>query len=65
MTVTYSNDESRIRTMLSDLQNNVTSAILLVMVIIIAALGLCSAGLSASPFRGRSCSVFWSCPILV
>ena len=46
VTVSFSNDESRrIRTMLSDLQNNVTSAILLVMVIIIAALGLRSAGL--------------------
>ena len=39
--VLFSQDRSRdIRTMLNDLQNNVTSAILLVMVIVVAALGL-------------------------
>jgi multidrug efflux pump len=44
--VTYSQDNSaQIRTMLSDLQNNVLSAILLVMVIIVAVLGLRTAGL--------------------
>ncbi|RMD60642.1 MAG: efflux RND transporter permease subunit, partial [Alphaproteobacteria bacterium] len=44
--VTYSQDKStQIRTMLSDLQNNVLSAILLVMVVIVAALGVRSAGL--------------------
>jgi len=43
--VTYSQDNStQIRTMLSDLQNNVLSAVLLVMVVIVAALGLRSAG---------------------
>ena len=43
--VTYSQDKStNIRTMLSDLQNNVLAAILLVMVVIVAALGLRSAG---------------------
>ncbi|MBU0725484.1 MAG: efflux RND transporter permease subunit [Alphaproteobacteria bacterium] len=46
VTVTYSQDRSKdIRTMLSDLQNNVISAILLVMIIIVGALGLRSAGL--------------------
>ena len=44
--VTYSQDKSsNIRLMLTDLQNNVLSAILLVMVVIVAALGLRSAGL--------------------
>jgi len=41
VTVTYSQDKSRqIRTMLQDLQNNVTSAVLLVMIVIVGALGL-------------------------
>lgn len=44
--VTYTQDESEhMRTMLSDLQNNVISAILLVMVVIVAALGMRAAGL--------------------
>ncbi|MFO7483094.1 efflux RND transporter permease subunit [Oceanibaculum nanhaiense] len=44
--VTYSQDRSKdIRTMLSDLQNNVISAVLLVMIVIVGALGLRSAGL--------------------
>ncbi len=44
--VSYSQDKSEdVRTMLSDLQNNVLSAVLLVMVVIVAALGLRSAGL--------------------
>ena len=44
--VTYSQDKSSdIRTMLRDLQNNVLSAILLVMIVVVAALGLRSAGL--------------------
>ena len=44
--VSFNQDKSTdIRTMLSDLTNNVVSAILLVMVIILAALGLRSAGL--------------------
>jgi len=39
--VTYSQDKSRgIRDMLRDLQNNVTSAVLLVMIVIVGALGL-------------------------
>ena len=39
--VTFSNDESRsIRNMLRDLQNNVLSAVLLVMVVVVGALGL-------------------------
>ena len=43
--VTYSQDKSsHIRTMLADLRNNVLSAILLVMVVVVAALGLRSAG---------------------
>ena len=46
MVVNYSQDKStRIRTMLADLQNNVLSAVLLVMVVVVAALGLRSAGL--------------------
>jgi multidrug efflux pump len=44
--VTFNQDRSSdIRTMLGDLQNNVLSAILLVMVVIVAALGVRSAGL--------------------
>ena len=44
--VSYSQDKSEdVRTMLSDLQNNVLSAVLLVMVVIVAALGLRTAGL--------------------
>ncbi|MEQ8229559.1 MAG: efflux RND transporter permease subunit [Rhodospirillales bacterium] len=44
--VDFIQDKSRqIRSMLLDLQNNVTSAILLVMIVIVAALGLRSAGL--------------------
>ena len=43
--VTFSNDQSQdIRTMLADLQNNVISAILLVMIVVVGALGLRSAG---------------------
>ncbi|MEE9210922.1 MAG: efflux RND transporter permease subunit, partial [Kiloniellales bacterium] len=44
--IAYNQDKStNIRTMLADLQNNVLSAVLLVMVVIVAALGLRSAGL--------------------
>ena len=44
--VTFSQDQSNfVLTMLSDLENNVMSAILLVMIIIIGALGVSSAGL--------------------
>jgi multidrug efflux pump len=44
--VTFSQDKSDdIRNMLTDLQNNVISAILLVMVVVVAALGLRTAGL--------------------
>lgn len=44
--ISYSGDQSEnIRVMLSDLQNNVISAILLVMIVVLAALGLRSAGL--------------------
>jgi len=44
--VTYTQDNStQIRTMLGDLQNNVLGAVLLVMVIIVAVLGLRTAGL--------------------
>jgi multidrug efflux pump len=44
--VSYSQDKSEdVKTMLSDLQNNVLSAVLLVMVVIVAALGLRTAGL--------------------
>ena len=44
--VTFSQDQSEdIRTMLLDLQNNVISAILLVMIVVVGALGLRSAGL--------------------
>jgi multidrug efflux pump len=44
--VSYSQDKSEdVRTMLSDLQNNVLSAVLLVMVVIVAALGVRTAGL--------------------
>jgi multidrug efflux pump len=46
--VSYMQDKSKqIKTMLTDLQNNVISAILLVMVVVIGALGLRSAGLVA------------------
>ena len=46
VTVTFSQDRSKdIRTMLSDLQNNVISAVLLVMIVVVGALGLRSAGL--------------------
>ncbi|MCW8840202.1 MAG: efflux RND transporter permease subunit [Gammaproteobacteria bacterium] len=46
VTVSYSQDKSKyVKTMLSDLQNNVISAVLLVMVVIVAALGLRTAGL--------------------
>ena len=46
VTVDFIQDKStQIRTMLLDLQNNVTSAVLLVMVVVVAALGLRSAGL--------------------
>jgi len=44
--IAYNQDKSTdIRTMLADLQNNVLSAVLLVMIVIVAALGLRSAGL--------------------
>ncbi len=44
--VTFTQDQSEdIRTMLSDLQNNMISAVLLVMIVILAALGVRSAGL--------------------
>ena len=44
--VSFSGDRSRdVRNMLSDLQNNILSAVALVMVVIVAALGLRSAGL--------------------
>ena len=44
--VAYSQDKSDdIRTMLKDLQNNVISAVILVMIIVVAALGLRTAGL--------------------
>ncbi|MEE8270997.1 MAG: efflux RND transporter permease subunit [Alphaproteobacteria bacterium] len=44
--VTYSQDRSEdIRTMLKDLQNNVISAILLVMIVVVGTLGLRTAGL--------------------
>ena len=44
--ISYSQDRSdHIRTLLSDLQNSVVSAVLLVMVVVIAALGIRSAGL--------------------
>ena len=44
--VTYTQDRSdQIKTMLTDLQNNVISAILLVMIVIVAALGVRAAGL--------------------
>ena len=44
--VTYSQDKSaNIRTMLADLQNNVITAVLLVMIVIVGALGLRSAGM--------------------
>ncbi|MBT3764223.1 MAG: efflux RND transporter permease subunit [Rhodospirillales bacterium] len=44
--VAYSQDKSdQVRTMLTDLQNNVISAVLLVMIVVVAALGLRTAGL--------------------
>jgi len=44
--VSFSQDKSeQVKTMLSDLQNNVLSAVLLVMVVIVAALGVRTAGL--------------------
>ncbi|MBE7637427.1 AcrB/AcrD/AcrF family protein [Sneathiella sp. P13V-1] len=44
--VTFSQDKSTdIRTMLADLQNNIISAIILVMIVVISALGLRTAGL--------------------
>ncbi|WP_446920220.1 efflux RND transporter permease subunit, partial [Klebsiella pneumoniae] len=44
--VTYSQDQSEeIRTMLTDLQNNMISAVVLVMFIVVGSLGLRSAGL--------------------
>ncbi|WP_416897363.1 MAG: efflux RND transporter permease subunit [Minwuia sp.] len=44
LNVTFSQDRSeQIRTMLTDLQNNVISAVLLVMIVVVAALGLRSA----------------------
>ncbi|HJP45249.1 MAG: efflux RND transporter permease subunit [Arenicellales bacterium] len=46
VTVSYSQDRSdHIRTLLNDLQNSVMSAVLLVMIVVIAALGIRSAGL--------------------
>ena len=46
LSVTFSQDKStNINIMLTDLQNNVASAILLVMIVVVAALGLRSAGL--------------------
>ena len=46
VSVTYSQDRSdHIRTLLNDLQNSVVSAVILVMVVVIAALGIRSAGL--------------------
>ncbi len=46
MQVTFSQDRSEdIRTMLKDLQNNVISAVLLVMIVVVGALGLRTAGL--------------------
>jgi multidrug efflux pump len=44
--VAYSQDKSdQVRTMLTDLQNNVISAVLLVMIVVVAALGIRTAGL--------------------
>lgn len=46
VTVTYSQDKSTdIRTMLADLQSNVISAVILVMIVVVGALGLRSAGM--------------------
>jgi len=46
VTVTYSQDKSTdIRTMLADLQSNVMSAVILVMIVVVGALGLRSAGM--------------------
>ena len=48
----YGDRSEPIRTMLSDLQNNVISAILLVMIVVVAALGLRSAGLVGMAIPG-------------
>lgn len=46
VSVTYSQDRSdHIRTLLNDLQNSILSAVILVMIVVIAALGIRSAGL--------------------
>ena len=46
VSVTYSQDRSdHIRTLLNDLQNSIVSAVILVMIVVIAALGIRSAGL--------------------
>ncbi|MFQ5775241.1 MAG: efflux RND transporter permease subunit [Kiloniellaceae bacterium] len=51
--VTYSQDKSAdIRTMLTDLQNNVLSAILLVLIVVVGALGLRSAGMVGMAIPG-------------
>ncbi|MBB3064657.1 efflux RND transporter permease subunit [Limibacillus halophilus] len=67
--VNYSQDAStNIRTMLSDLQNNVLSAILLVMVVVVAALGLRSAGLVGVAIPGSFLTgilVIWSMGLTV
>lgn len=51
--VSYSQDQSRdVRDMLRDLQNNVLSAVILVMVVVVAALGLRSAALVGTAVPG-------------
>ena len=61
--VQFSQDRSGdIRTMLKDLENNVTSAILLVMIIVVAALGLRSGSSSGSRSRAPSSPGSWCCP---
>jgi multidrug efflux pump len=51
--VTFTQDRSEeVRTMLSDLQNNVVTAVVLVMIIVLAALGMRSAGLVAIAIPG-------------
>ncbi|WP_028793028.1 efflux RND transporter permease subunit [Thalassobaculum salexigens] len=53
ITVTFSQDKSdNIRLMLSDLQNNVMSAILLVMIVIVGAMGIRTAGLVGMAIPG-------------
>lgn len=53
ISVTFSQDKSdNIRNMLTDLQNNVLSAILLVMIVIVGALGIRSAGLVGMAIPG-------------